>query len=329
MGMINVGIERLGNNKKKGSILQFVNQYIMVAILLVTIAIFSSLSPYFLTGKNLLAVGLTASVIGIVCIGQTMCILTGSFDMSVGYISSFSGMTVAYLVANLNIPYLLAFVIGILSGIFIGWINGILVTKGRINALIATLATGFVLAGCIFILSGGYSIIINDPAFIFLGTTKIFGIIPLPIVLIITLYIAYHIILKHTIFGRHVYCVGGNPEAAKIAGINVSKLRVKVYMLSGGLASLAGILLTSRMGAAQTTAGLSYPLNSIAAVVLGGTVLAGGEGKIYGTLIGVLIIGILENGLIMVGIHSAYRDIATGIVLICAVLLQNIQNSKR
>jgi len=135
--------------------------------------------------------------------------------------------------------------------------------------------------------------------------------------------------LRNTVFGRKIYLTGGNPEAAKIAGLEVDKLTVKVYMLSSTLAAFGGVILTSRMGAAQLTSGTSYPLGSIAAVVLGGTALTGGEGKLTGTIIGVLIIGVLTNGLIMLGIQQAYRDIATGLVLILAVLFQNLKQSAK
>jgi ribose/xylose/arabinose/galactoside ABC-type transport system permease subunit len=310
-------------------IYSFLGKSMLGIILIFSLVIFSILSPYFLSLKNLYAVGLTVSVIGIVCIGQTFCILIRGFDLSVGFIAAFSGMMVAYVTSpeKLGMPYFLALAIGLGIGALVGLINGLLITKGKINALITTLATGFMLAGGVVILSKGYSIIVDKPDFLFLGTTKVSGV-PLPMIILIIFYIIFHIILKYTIFGRRVYCIGGNPSAARIAGINVEKMHLVVYTLSGFLAAFAGIVLTSRMGAAQTTVGTSYAMDSIAATVLGGTVLAGGEGKIFGTLIGVIIIGILANGLIMLGINQAYRDIATGLVLLLAVLLQNV-NTKR
>ena len=185
----------------------------------------------------------------------------------------------------------------------VGLVNGLLITKGKINPLITTLATGFMLSGGVVLISKGYSIIVDKPEFSFLGTTKVHGI-PLPMIILVAFYIVFHIVLKHTVFGRRIYCMGGNPVAAKIAGIKVEKLTLLVYTLSGLLAAFAGIVLTSRMGAAQTTVGTSYAMDSIAATVLGGTVLAGGEGKIFGTLIGVIIIGILSNGHDYVGIST-------------------------
>jgi ribose/xylose/arabinose/galactoside ABC-type transport system permease subunit len=309
------------------NILFWLNKWMMLIVLVLTVITFSSLSPYFLTLKNLYAVGLTISVIGIVCVGQTLCILTRGFDLSVGFTAAFCGILVAYLTGNLNMPYQVCLFIGLATGGFVGIINGLLITKGKINALITTLATGYMLAGGVIILSKGYSIIVDKPEFIFLGTTKIYGI-PLPLVILIILYGIFHIILSNTIFGRRLYCIGGNPDAARVAGINVEKSQMIVYIISGILSAFAGIVLASRMGAAQNSIGGSYAMESIAAAVLGGTVLAGGEGKMSGTFLGVVIIGILSNGLIMLGIDQAYRDIATGLVLVLAVLLQHI-NTKR
>ena len=299
------------------------NRFMLLILLVLVIVIFSKLSPYFLSFKNLLALGLNISVIGIVCIGQTLCILTRGFDLSVGFAAGLCGMMVAFMTQNLGMPYYISLPLGLVLGGLIGLLNGVLVTKGKINALITTLATGYILAGIIFIVSKGYSIIVNKPEFLFLGTTKLFGI-PLPIIILLVLYILFDIILKHTIFGRHVYCVGGNPSSARIAGINVQKVQMQIYTLAGVLSAFAGILLASRMGSAQTTAGSTYALDSVAAAVLGGTVLAGGEGKMGGTLLGVIIIGILQNGLIMIGVPQHYQNIATGLVLLLAVLLQNI-----
>ncbi len=308
--------------------LYFLNRYMLFIILVGSIVVFSLLSPYFLTLKNFVALGLTISVIGIVCIGQSICIMIRGFDLSVGFAAGFCGMLTAWFSGKMGAPYIISLLLGLMAGAIIGVVNGLLITKGRINPLITTLATGFVLNGGILIVSKGYSIIVDDKQFIFLGTTKVFGI-PLPIIILVLLFIIFNIILKHTVFGRWVYCMGGNPTAAKIAGINIQKLEVQVYALSGVLAAFGGILLASRMGSAQTTAGSTYALDSIAASVLGGIALVGGEGNLFGTFIGVAIIGILQNGLVMLGVKQEYQMIATGLALILAVLLQNVNNKKQ
>lgn len=303
-------------------------KWAVLLVLVLSIIIFSSLSPYFLKIKNIYSIGLTVSVIGIVSIGQTLCILIRGFDLSVGGVSVFCGMIVAFFTSKLGVPYVASIFIGLIVGAIIGFVNGILITKGKINPFITTLSTWFILDGAVFILSKGYAIIVSTKEFLFLGTHRVYGL-PLPIIILIVLYVIFEFMLRNTVFGRKIYLTGGNPEAAKIAGLEVDKLTVKVYMLSSTLAAFGGVILTSRMGAAQLTSGTSYPLGSIAAVVLGGTALTGGEGKLTGTIIGVLIIGVLTNGLIMLGIQQAYRDIATGLVLILAVLFQNLKQSAK
>jgi len=303
-------------------VLYYLNRLILLIVLAVTVIFFSLMSPYFLSFKNLLALGLNISVIGIVCIGQSLCILTRGFDLSVGFNAGLCGIVLAYLTKNMEVPYIISVLLAIILGTAIGLINGLIITKGRVNALITTLSTGFILSGFILVVSHGYSIIINRADFAFIGTTRVFGI-PLPLIIMALLYLLFGIILKYTVFGRYAYCIGGNPTSARIAGINVEKVQLQIFAITGTLAALAGILLASRLGSAQNTAGSTYALDSIAAVVLGGTVLAGGEGSVVGTLLGVIIIGILQNGLIMIGVPQQYQNIATGLVLILAVLLQN------
>ncbi|MCK5569643.1 MAG: ABC transporter permease, partial [Spirochaetes bacterium] len=267
----------------------------------------------------------TISVIGIVCIGQSLVLLTAGFDLSVGSVSGFAGMLVAFLTKNYG-NYWLMFFAGLAAGAAVGLINGLLITKGDINPLITTLSMLSIFQGATFLVSRGFAISVNLDSFRFLGTTRVFGT-PLPIVILIVLYIIFFIILKYSVFGRYIYSIGGNAEAAKLSGINVDKIRIIVFMLSGLLSAFGGIVLASRLGAAQTTAGSQYPLNSIAACVLGGISIAGGEGVIFGSLIGVAIIGVLQSGLIMVNMPSYYQWIATGLVLLIAVYVDTMKKS--
>ena len=304
------------------------NTVVVLIALILMVAVFSIMSPYFMSLKNFYAVGLTISVLGIVCIGQTLCILVRGFDLSVGSISGFCGIMVAYLTLH-HTPYIVSVIIALVIGIFAGMLNGFLITKAKINAFITTLSFMSIYMGLVLIVSKGYAIMVPAKDFAFLGTSRVFGV-PLPIIILLVLYVIFYFILKNTLFGRYVYCIGGNPDAARIAGLNVDRTVIIVYTLSGLLASFGGIILASRLGAAQTSAGLNYALDSVAAVVLGGTSLAGGLGNILGTLIGVTILGVLQNGLIMINMPSYYQYVATGIVLIMAVLVQNInvKNSK-
>ncbi len=301
------------------------NQARMLLVLIALVAIFSVSSPYFLNMKNVFAIGLTISVIGIVCIGQSMILLTGAFDLSVGGIAGLSGMIVAILTKD-NGNYWTWFILGLAVGTGIGLVNGLLITKLKINALITTLSMMTILSGVVFLVSGGFAIGVNMTAFRFLGTTRVASI-PLPIILLILIYALFYIVLRFTVFGRSIYSIGGNPEAARLSGINVDRIRILTYTLSGLLSGFGGIVLASRLGSAQVDAGTQYPINSIAACVLGGISIAGGEGVIWGSLIGVAIVGVLQSGLIMVGMPSYYQWIATGIVLLAAVYLDQLRKS--
>jgi len=276
----------------------------MFIILVAIVALFSILSPYFLRIRNIYAIGLTISVIGIVCIGQSLVLLTGAFDLSVGSVAGFCGMIVAFITKNYGF-YGLALIAGVGTGALIGLVNGLLVQKAGINALITTLSMLTIFQGATFLVSNGFAIGVNNQAFRFLGTYRVAGV-PMPIVLLLVLYVVFYLMLRFTVFGRYVYSIGGNPEAARLSGINVDRVRILVFMLTGMLSAFAGILLASRLGAAQTDAGSQYPLNSIAACVLGGISIAGGEGVILGALVGVAIIGVLQSGLIMIGMPSYY-----------------------
>lgn len=295
------------------------NNLRMLFVLIGLVILFSILSPYFLTARNLTAIGLTISVIGIVCIGQSMVLMTGELDLSVGSVAGFCGMMVAWLTKNYGL-YIPMFFVGLILGATIGLINGLLITKAKVNALITTLAMMTIFQGAIFLVSNGFAVGVNRDDFRFLGTFRLAGI-PMPIIILIVLYGIFFVILKYAVFGRYIYSIGGNPEAARLSGINVEKIKIMVFTLSSTLSAFGGILLASRLGSAQTTAGSQYPLNSIAACVLGGIAIAGGEGNILGALIGVAIIGVLKSGLIMVNMPSYYQWIANGIVLIAAVYL--------
>ena len=303
----------------------FFNQARMFLVLIFLVLLFALLSPYFMKITNLYAIGLTISVIGIVCIGQSLILLTGAFDLSVGGIAGLSGMVVALLTKQHG-NYWAWFFLGLAVGTGIGLINGLLITKMKINALITTLSMMTILAGAVWLSSGGFAIGVNEASFRLLGTTRVASV-PLPIIILVLLYAVFYVILRFTVFGRYVYSIGGNAEAARLSGINVDRMRILVYTLSGLLAGFGGIVLASRLGSAQVDAGSQYPINSIAACVLGGISIAGGEGVIWGSLIGVAIVGVLQSGLIMVGMPSYYQWIATGIVLLAAVYLDQLRKS--
>jgi len=308
-----------------------INMIMLIILLIVELIIFSRLSPFFLQLDNMLPVGREISTLGIVAIGQTMVILTGGFNLAVGGTAAFAGIIVGYLASPnfMDLPYIVAFTAGMLSALIVGIIIGFLVTKAKISPLIATLAMNFILGGAVILITR-QPITVNTDSFRFIGATT-FGEIrfPLPIITLAVLLIGFGLLLKYTKFGRQIFCAGGNPQAARVAGINVEGVVFKVYVVSSVLAGFAGIQLASRISTSNPGIGGAYALESIAATVLGGTVLAGGEGTIFGAFLGVVVIGILSNGLIMIGISQAWRDIATGVVLVLAVLLQNVTKNAR
>lgn len=301
------------------------NMYILTGLLVVEIIMFSLLSDYFLTVKNIFAIGLNIAVLGIVSIGQTLCILTSDFDLSVGGTAAFTGIMVGFFFERMGLNYFVAFILAMLTACLVGLVNGILITKLKISAFITTMATNFMLGGMVLLVSGGQAILVSNPAFTFLGQTTLTGIkIPLPMLILIILFVIFAWLLKNTVFGRYIYCVGGNAESARIAGIQIDQVKIVTYVMSGALSGFAGILLASRMSASQISVGSTYGMESIAGTVLGGTILAGGKGNMLGTFVGVLVTGILSNGLTMLGFSQAWRDIATGLLLIFAIIVQNL-----
>jgi ribose transport system permease protein len=307
------------------------NRVMLFIILVIELVAFSQLTPYFFTLNNLFSVGRNIANLGIVAIGQTMCILTGGFDLSVGGSAAITGVVTGWFASSMfgNQPYMVAVVLGMGTVFLVGIINGFLISKVKINPFIATMSMNFILGGVVILITRN-AITVNTPAFKFIGTTT-FGNIkfPLPIVILIGLYGIFGFILKYTSFGRRIYATGGNKEAALISGINVARSIFFTYVLSSVLAGFGGILLASRIATANPNIGSSYAMESIAAAVLGGTALSGGEGNIWGAFLGVLVTGLLSNGLIMIGVSQAWRDIATGIVLILAIIMQIASKNSR
>lgn len=289
--------------------------------LLVIIVALAILSPNFLTMDNLMNVFRQVSINALIAFGMTFVILTGGIDLSVGSILALSSaLTAGFMVGGMN--SILAMFIGILLGALMGAANGVAVAKGKIAPFIVTLATMTIFRGLTLVYTEGKPItgISDSFAFQLVGRGYFFGI-PFPVVITVIAFIILYILLRKTTFGRSVYATGGNEEAARLSGLKIDRIKIAVYSISGAMAALAGVILTSRLNSAQPTAGTSYELDAIAAVVLGGTSLAGGRGHITGTLIGALIIGVLNNGLNLLGVSSFYQQVVKGGVILLAVLL--------
>lgn len=295
----------------------------LVAIILVL----SILSPSFLSLSNLLNVLRQVSINALIAFGMTFVILTGGIDLSVGSILALSSAIVAQLLAS-GTGFIPALFIGLLVGALLGLFNGLVITQGKVAPFIVTLATMTVYRGLTLVFTDGRPITSmgDDLAFQMFGRGYFFGI-PVPVITMLMTFILLYFLLKKTTIGRKTYAIGGNEEAAILAGIRVSRVKWFVYTLAGLLSALAGVILTSRLNSAEPTAGTSYELDAIAAVVLGGTSLSGGKGSIVGTLIGALIIGTLNNGLNLLGVSSFYQLVVKGIVILIAILLDRKSTS--
>lgn len=305
------------------SVLGFFSSIRLVIVLIVIVGVFTILNRSYFSVNSFYSILMSVTVIGLACIGQSFCLLTGGFDLSVGATVLMSGVTAAYLIRNFGISIWLAFIIAIVQGFIIGLLNGLIIIKGRINPLITTLAMFYILTGLIFFFTQGTFVNVREESFRFLGTYRIFGtkFLQLPIIILVALFVISLIILKYSRFGKYIYIIGGNKVAARFSGINTDLYGISVYVISGAVSALGGFIYASRVGAAQPTIGGNFALMSIAAVILGGISLAGGRGSVMGSFVGILIIQGLNNGLLGMGLETHYQDIATGLVLIIAVFI--------
>ncbi|APT51148.1 ribose ABC transporter permease [Bacillus safensis] len=289
--------------------------------LIILVAIVSILNPAFLEPLNILNLLRQISINALIAFGMTFVILTGGIDLSVGAILALSSaLTAGFIVSGMD-P-ILAIIVGCIIGAVLGMINGLLITKGKMAPFIATLATMTIFRGLTLVYTDGNPItgLGSNYAFQLFGRGYFLGI-PVPAITMLLTFIVLWVLLHKTPFGRRTYAIGGNEKAALISGIKVQRVKIMIYSLAGFMSALAGAILTSRLNSAQPTAGTSYELDAIAAVVLGGTSLSGGRGRIVGTLIGVLIIGVLNNGMNLLGVSSFYQSVVKGIVILIAVLL--------
>ncbi|HDY7475970.1 TPA: ribose ABC transporter permease [Vibrio vulnificus] len=301
-----------------------IEQKSLIALLFLIVVV-SFLNPNFFTVDNILNILRQTSVNAIIAVGMTLVILTAGIDLSVGSVLALCGAFAASLVA-MEVPVLIAVPTALLAGATLGAISGIIIAKGKVQAFIATLVTMTLLRGVTMVYTDGRPISTGftdtADAFAWFGTGYALGI-PVPVWLMVVVFAAAWYLLNHTRFGRYVYALGGNESATRLSGINVDKVKIGVYAICGLLAALAGIIVTSRLSSAQPTAGMGYELDAIAAVVLGGTSLMGGKGRIMGTLIGALIIGFLNNALNLLDVSSYYQMIAKAAVILLAVMVDN------
>jgi len=278
-----------------------------------------ALTPHFLTLSNLLNVAEQATIIAIVAVGMTFVILTAGIDLSVGSVLAFAGVVMASaLHAGAPLPF--ALLAGLVTGTVCGLVNGLLITLGRLPPFIATLGMMSVARGTALMYTGGRPISGFSENFRWLATGEVLRV-PIPVIVMIGIYAIAFFVLTRTKLGRYTYAIGGNEEATHLSGVNVRFYKTVVYGLAGLFSGLAAILLTARLNSAQPIAGMMYELDAIAATVIGGTSLLGGEGNVLGTLIGALIMAVLRNGLNLLGVSSFLQQVVIGSVIIVAVLI--------
>jgi ribose/xylose/arabinose/galactoside ABC-type transport system permease subunit len=295
--------------------------------LIVLCGVLAVLTPYFLTVSNLLNIAEQTSINAIVAVGMTFVILSGGIDLSVGSIVALSGVVLGMALRDQQ-PVALAILIALAIGVICGQINGILIDRGGLPPFIVTLGMMSIARGAALVITEGRPISGFEPAFRALATARI-GFIPAPVLLMAAVYLIAHFVLTRTVFGRYVYAIGGNEEATRLSGVRIHLHKPAIYAVSGLTSAVAAIILTARLNSAQPIAGMMYELDAIAATVIGGTSLMGGEGSLGGTLVGALIMGVLRNGLNLLGVSSFLQQIVIGGVIVGAVLVDTVLKRHR
>ncbi|MBU3190370.1 ribose ABC transporter permease [Clostridium bowmanii] len=304
------------NDKLKNSLLKYKS---LIGLLILCLVI-SVITPRFLTIPNIKNVFTQVSVNAVIAIGMSFVILTGGIDLSVGSILAISGAVAASIIKSTGNIYL-AIIVALAIGSTVGLINGVLISKGKIQAFIVTLATMTIFRGVTYVYTNGTPISGLGESFSVIGNKTVLGL-PIPVVFTIIVFGLAYYILSQTRYGRYLYALGGNEDSARLSGINTDKIKTLVYVICGAAAALSGIIVTSRIGSASPNAGVGFELDAISAVVLGGTSLSGGEGSVVGTIIGALIIGVLNNGLNLVNVSPFYQAIIKGLVILLAVIVE-------
>jgi ribose/xylose/arabinose/galactoside ABC-type transport system permease subunit len=290
-------------------------------------AVLSALSPYFLTLSNLLNIAEQTSINAIVAVGMTFVILSGGIDLSVGSMVALSGVALG-LSLHEGHPVIVSVLVALAVGAGCGLVNGLLVDRGGLPPFIVTLGMMSMARGAALVITEGRPISGFDAPFRSLATARI-GFVPAPVLIMIAVYLVAHFVLTRTTFGRYVFAIGGNEEASRLSGVRIHLHKTAIYAVSGLTSAIAAIILTARLNSAQPIAGMMYELDAIAATVIGGTSLMGGEGSLGGTLVGALIMGVLRNGLNLLGVSSFLQQIVIGGVIVGAVLVDTMLKRHR
>ncbi len=311
----------------KSTIIKILKEKAIWMVFIILFVAFSLANPRFLSSSNLFTIARQVSMLGIASIGMTFVILISGIDLSTGSIITFVNIVAAFLMVNMGFGMVAAIIVSLILSILVGVLNGCLISTIGIPAIIATFATQIVFEGASYLISGGTPIYGFDERFKVIGQGYL-GPVPVPVIIMIVCFAIGSFILNKSYFGRYFYAVGGNEEASKLSGIRVGVTKYLVYALSGLFAGLAGIVMLSRTNSAQPTAGLGYEFDVITCVVLGGVSITGGYGKMSNVIAGVLIIGILTNGMVLMNVSTYMQMVVKGIVLVLAVGFDSLQKKK-
>lgn len=311
----------------KMSLKNIITRYGIVIALLLICIVLHVLTPRFMTVQNVIIILRQISINGILAIGVTFVIIGGGIDLSLGSVVALTGVIAAIAAQQTEWNVAMPVVAGILSGVAIGFINGSVITKGRTAPFIVTLGMMTIARGLALVVSDGRPVSNLSSSFNAISSGGLI-FVPLPIWIFMTVTVVASLFMERTTIGRYIYAIGGNVHAAKASGINVDRIKMFTYLVCGAMAGLAGVMLASRINTGQPNAGIAYELDAIAAVVIGGTSLSGGVGKITGTVVGALIIGVINNGLDLLNVSSYYQQIIKGVIIITAVLIDRKNSSK-
>jgi len=299
----------------------------LFVIIIFAMLIMSLLEPKFFTTRNLFNILNQQSTLGIATIGVAIAMISGCIDLTIGNLLA-STAAIAALLLNAEVNVFLVILLTCLSGLAAGFVNGLIVVKTRINTFIATLGLMSVYQGLALIIPRGNNIYLQGKLANF-GTYRVAGLIPLPIFYFVTIAVIAYFVMRFTKFGRRLYSIGGNPETAYLSGINLDRNKITAYAISGFLASFTSLIVISRIGQSQPAMGVAYPLETIAASVIGGVALSGGRGSIPGVFLGVILLGLIRNSLNILRVQSFYQYVMLGIVIVVAVTLSNIGSNKK
>ncbi len=307
---------------------RFYNKYGVLLILLILVVVFWVINPVFLTVQNVINIFKQVSIIGVLAVGMTFVLLSNGIDLSVGGVVSLACVTLSLFVVKFNFPTPLGMALVIAEGILVGFVNGIIVAKIKVPPLIMTLGTCTFLQGFNYTICGGLPIYGLPASLKWAGQYNVFGAIPVLVIVMLLTLAAGVFILNKTYLGRYFYAIGSNEEATRLIGINADRIRILAYTLSGFMAGIAGILMLGRIGSGQPGAGDGYEMDVLTGCVLGGVSLSGGKGRLSNAFIGILIIGVLSNGMSIAGMGTFPQKMVKGIVLIFAVVLDRLQYVK-